>query len=445
MATTTRTFGYVAIGLLLLCLALVSCDAAPLLRVGRGGRLRKPRVAGGLGRMVKPVGSDVAGPGETIFNVLQYGAKSGGVKDNTQAFMKAWNAACHTRGKARLLVPQGEFLLNPVIFQGPCSTSTPIIVQIVGTLKATTDVSAYTDDAWIQFEAIDGLIVTGGGILNGQGASFWKYNDCSGSSYCANTLKTGLRFNHVKNGIVRGISSKDSAGFHIVLFGCENFRAQRLSITAPENSPNTDGIHISNSTNIKISKSVIGTGDDCISIGQGSINVRVNKITCGPGHGISVGSLGKVENEGDVKGITVKNCTLKGTTNGLRIKTWSKPYPSQASSMIFENIIMDNVKNPIIIDQTYCEKSKSQCSTQVSQSQVKISSVYYQNIRGTTASDVAVSIVCSKQFPCQNVQLNNINLKHTGVNGKTMGVLSSECKNAKLSYGGMQIPSPCRQ
>ena len=108
---------------------------------------------------------------------------------------------------------------------------------------------------------------------------------------------------------------------------------------------------------------MIGTGDDCVSIGPGSVGVTITSLQCGPGHGISVGSLGKYEDEDDVSGVRVRNCTLKGTTNGVRIKTWPNSHASAASDMIFENIFMDDVANPIIINQQYC--ASSSCDNKV--------------------------------------------------------------------------------
>ena len=95
-----------------------------------------------------------------------------------------------------------------------------------------------------------------------------------------------IKFNSITNGNLRGIKSVNAKSFHIAINRCDRFRAFGLRITAPEDSPNTDGIHISSSNFVKVSKTKISTGDDCISIGQGSTNISINKVTCGPGHGI---------------------------------------------------------------------------------------------------------------------------------------------------------------
>ena len=90
----------------------------------------------------------------------------------------------------------------------------------------------------------------------------------------------------VNKTVVRGINSINSMFFHIALVGCHNFIGSKIRIIAPEDSPNTDGIHVERSSNVYISQSSIGTGDDCISIGQGNSHVTIASITCGPGHGI---------------------------------------------------------------------------------------------------------------------------------------------------------------
>lgn len=64
------------------------------------------------------------------------------------------------------------------------------------------------------------------------------------------------------------------------------------------------------------------TGDDCVSIQTGCTNVYVHNINCGPGHGISIGSLGKDNTKACVSNITVKDVVMQNTMNGVRIKTW---------------------------------------------------------------------------------------------------------------------------
>lgn len=129
---------------------------------------------------------------------------------------------------------------------------------------------------------------------------------------------------------------------------------QNITINAPERSKNTDGIHIGRSSEINVTDVDIRTGDDCVSIGDGSRRITIENVKCGPGHGISVGSLGKYVDEQPVDGVNVRNCTITNTTNGVRIKTFANSQEGVASSLHFEDIIMNNVSNPVIIDQEYC-------------------------------------------------------------------------------------------
>lgn len=155
--------------------------------------------------------------------------------------------------------------------------------------------------------------------------------------------------------LIGGITSLDSKMFHILIHNSQDVDVENVRIIAPASSPNTDGVHVGSSMGVHIVDSLIATGDDCVSLGDGSRDIKVSGVTCGPGHGISIGSLGKYQNEEDVRDIVVSNCVLKNTDNGLRIKTWA---PSQSSTLVsnvtYSNINVINVKNPIIIDQYYC-------------------------------------------------------------------------------------------
>lgn len=88
------------------------------------------------------------------------------------------------------------------------------------------------------------------------------------------------------NSTVENVNLVNSKGFHVKVHGTSNFTIRNLNITAPGDSPNTDGIHISGNQYLNITDCTIGTGDDCISIGDGNSNISISRIKCGPGHGI---------------------------------------------------------------------------------------------------------------------------------------------------------------
>lgn len=95
-----------------------------------------------------------------------------------------------------------------------------------------------------------------------------------------------LRFSNSKRILISGLTSVNSELYHIVINGCRDVAIQDVEIRALGDSPNTDGIHVQMSTGVTITGTGIGTGDDCISIGPGTTNLWIEKVNCGPGHGI---------------------------------------------------------------------------------------------------------------------------------------------------------------
>ncbi|PIN25621.1 Polygalacturonase [Handroanthus impetiginosus] len=305
---------------------------------------------------------------------------------------------------------------------------------IDGTLRAPTDPREFFNDTWIGFRYVDKLTVKGGGYLDGQGISAWKYNDCSKNPHCK-PLPTTLRFDFITNSRIYNIRSLNSKNSHINIFACSNMSISHIRLIAPADSPNTDGIRIGTSDNIHISRAVISTGDDCISMVSGSRNINITEVTCGPGHGISIGSLGRSSKEEHVKGITVRNCTFIGSDNGVRIKTWAPSNYNLASNISFQDIAMKNVDNPIVIDQQYCPFS----GCLVGESGVQIEDVTFKNIWGISSTKVAVNLQCSGARPCKNVKLININLAYK----KHGGLATASCSHVLGSSYGKQIPGGC--
>nr|POE76516.1 exopolygalacturonase [Quercus suber] len=219
-------------------------------------------------------------------------------------------------------------------------------------------------------------------------------------------VKMNIRFDCVTNSKVQDITSKDSKFFHINLLECKKLQFQHVTITALTDSPNTNGIHEGHSSQITITNAIV-TGDDCISVGDGAQVITVNQVTCGPGH-----------------------------DNGVTIKTWPTSTSGVASDIHFEDVVMNSVANPVLIDQNYCPNSQR---SNESPSKVKISNVSFKKIRGTSSTKEAMNLICSKSVPCQQVVLSDIDLAYKGGGGST----NSTCANVQPAVSGNQNPPAC--
>ncbi|KDP29564.1 hypothetical protein JCGZ_19277 [Jatropha curcas] len=365
-------------------------------------------------------------------NVLNYGAKPDGRTDSTNAFLAAWNYACSSRTPTTIYVPVGRFLLRNVVFHGKCNNEA-ILVRIDGILVAPSDYHVIGhEESWILFDNVNGVSISGG-ILDGQGTGLWN---CKATSKKCPTGATSLRFIDSSNIVIERLTSLNSQKFHIVIHGCQNVKVQGVTVHASGESPNTDGIHVQLSSAVTILNSKIGTGDDCISISPGSSHLWIEEIACGPGHGISIGSLGMDFHEPGVQNVTVKGVVFRGTENGVRIKSWAKPSTGFAKDILFQNAVMLDVHNPIVIDQNYCPHSKN-CPRQ--ESGVTVTDVSYQNIRGTSATEVAVRFDCSKKNPCTGIRLEGVELTYKNEPAE------ASCKNADGTASGFIQPANCLQ
>ncbi|XP_047339861.1 polygalacturonase-like [Impatiens glandulifera] len=376
----------------------------------------------------------IAAATAATYNVVTFGAKANGKTDSTKAFLSTWASACASSGKATIYVPSGRYLIgSTAVFSGLNCKFSAITIRIDGTLVAPSDYRILGSSVnWIMFQRVNGISINGG-ILDGQGTSLWA---CKASKKGCPKGFTSLKISNSNNVIVSGLRSLNSQMFHIAINGCNNVKLQNLKISAPSASPNTDGIHISQSSVVTITNSVIGTGDDCISIGPGSTNLWIQNIVCGPGHGISIGSLGQTLQEAGVQNVTVTSTTFKGTENGVRIKTFAKPSNGFVKNVLFQHVTMVNVKNPIIIDQHYCPSGNG-CSNQ--ESGVKINGITYLDIHGTSTKQVGVKFDCSKTNPCSGLRFNNINL----LVGNSKVVPQVSCSNAKITTSGVTVPVSC--
>uniref|UniRef100_J3LAJ7 Exopolygalacturonase n=1 Tax=Oryza brachyantha TaxID=4533 RepID=J3LAJ7_ORYBR len=370
---------------------------------------------------------------EGALDIAQPGAKGDGKSDSTRFILQAWTHACRATGTQKIVIPPGNYLTGALLLAGPCTSD--IIIRLDGNLLGTADLNAYKTN-WIEIMHVNNFAINGHGTIDGQGPLVWSHNECH-KSYNCKVLPNSLVLDFSTNVTIRGVTLLNSKFFHMNIFQSKNVVVDKVTITAPGDSPNTDGIHIGDSTNVTIRATTIATGDDCISIGPGTRTVRVHGVRCGPGHGISVGSLGRYKDEKDVEDVVVSNCTLRGTTNGLRIKSYEDSKSElRATRFVYDGVTMDNVSYPIIIDQKYCPNNI--CSKS-GHSKVAVTDIVFKNIAGTSATPEAVTLNCANNLPCQGVQLQNVDVKFAGKGNTTIAV----CHNVHGKATNVAKPLSC--
>ncbi|KAK2984134.1 hypothetical protein RJ640_006287 [Escallonia rubra] len=368
------------------------------------------------------------------FNVLDFGAKGDGATDDTKAFQAAWAAACKVEASTIIVPSHYEFLVGPISFSGPyCKKN--IVFQLDGTIIAPTNSRVWGSGLlqWLDFTKLVGITVQGEGIIDGRGSVWWQdsphqdpFDDeetlivpsnntvdenlpapisSSLGGKMPSTKPTALRFYGSFDVTVTGITIQNSPQCHLKFDNCIGVTVFSMHASSPGNSPNTDGIHLQSSRDVLIHNTDLACGDDCISIQTGCSNVYVRDVNCGPGHGISIGSLGKDGTKACVSNVTVRNVIMRKTTNGVRIKTWQGGLGS-VQGILFSNIQVSEVQIPIIIDQFYCDRRK--CKNQTAA--VALSGITYEKIRGTYTVK-PVYLACSDSLPCTGLTLDSIKLE----------------------------------
>ncbi|GLJ05382.1 hypothetical protein SUGI_0017190 [Cryptomeria japonica] len=346
-----------------------------------------------------------------IVDVTSMGAKGDGITDDTKAFEAAWQAVCAQESSTLLIPADYRFLVGPITFSGPCQSN--IVFKIDGCIVAHLNERAWDSNLfqWINFSKLNGISIVGSGVIEGQGEAWWKLSEYTDedASTMGNKLPsvkpTALRFYGSYDVSVQDITIQNSPQCHLKFDSCTSVKVVGVTISSPADSLNTDGIHLQNSRDVEIHHSSMACGDDCVSIQTGCSGIRVHNINCGPGHGISIGGLGKDGTKACVSNVSIYDSNIKDALNGVRIKTWQGGFGS-VKGVSFSNIQVSNVRVPIDIDQYYCDKQSYPNRT----SAVFITDVTYEKIIGTYM-DKSLYLACSNDVPCTDLKLLGIQLE----------------------------------
>lgn len=323
---------------------------------------------------VKPARPQI--PART-FDLADFGAKGDGRTMNTAAFTQAI-AAVAQAGGGKLVVPRGVFVTAPfklcsnlelhlaegAVIKAP-ETFEALGLPHPSTFKTQAEANAAfkVPDPLISGSKLHDVALTGPGTIDGSGQHWWEWSERA----MRNAAKAGkpgrvvFRRPHliVIDGcdrlLVAGLTLTNSSMFHLVPKRINDLTVEYVKVRAPwdGSAPNTDAIDPGPGTNFWIHHCDIDTGDDNIVIKSGGTNVLIEDNTLYHGHGLSIGS----ETTAGVKNMLVRNCTLDGTDNGIRIKSM-RGAGGLVENVRYSNLTMKNVANPIILQLDYVDNNR---------------------------------------------------------------------------------------
>ena len=201
--------------------------------------------------------------------------------------------------------------------------------------------------------------IVGRGVVDGnaQNSDFWT--DFRSFPAARPRLVSLL---HCENVTFHGITARNSPAWNFHPFHCRSVGFYDIDVLAPKNSPNTDALDPEACDGVDVIGCRFSVGDDCIAIKSGKIELAqrfswpairhtVRNCLMAFGHGaVTLGS----ESAMGIRELTVSQCLFQETDRGLRIKTRrGRGEKCDITDITFENIRMDGVLTPVVINMWY--------------------------------------------------------------------------------------------
>jgi polygalacturonase len=260
------------------------------------------------------------------------------------------------------------------------------------------------------------LEITGGGDIDGNGASGW-WN----STTAAPKL---IHIDGVSTCLVQDITISNAPLGHLY-FGRagttynNNVTVNDVTIQTPSPTPNTEGISITG-FNFLVENCTVNDGDDDIVVAPQNSpagNITIENCTIGTGHGISVGG----ETNDGLNGLLVNNVTFNNTVWGIRLKA-GRGNGGLVENLVYSNITMTNVQYPFYVDSYYVGGSDTlptNPSTDPGQT-VNTTTPIWQNVTftnitstDTNSNSVAGVIYGLPEAPATDFNFQNVNITAT--------------------------------
>lgn len=354
-----------------------------------------------------------------------YNAMGDGATDNTTAIQNAINTAAAGGTTNGLIggtveIPAG----TNAYLCGPITMKSGVNIQIdAGAILRMLPISLYPGGTnnpanFISGNSLHDIELSGSGSIDGQGSPWWAV-------YKTANRPSMTSFSGCNRLLIQNLTMSNSPMFHISITGgskAGNTTVQNVTVLAPSStdptnpSHNTDACDVQG-TNILVQNCNISTGDDDFTCGGPTSNVLITNNTYGNGHGISIGSY---TDDGGVSNITVINCTMNGTQNGIRIKS-DNDRGGLVQNITYCNISMTNVQFPVQIYAYYNEVGTPDSVSPVTAATEPVAAVTsttplyrnitFSNITATSVTGYPIGFLWARtEAPATNIIFNKVKI-----------------------------------
>ena len=215
-----------------------------------------------------------------------FGAKADGVTLDSPAINAAVDRT-NGQGGGLVYLSPGVYLCGTVVLK----SNVTLYLEAGATILGSKDVKQYTPQPGppengdastrhlIFAKGADNISLCGPGLLDGQGPSFWtpsgrhnsspdeQWGDVASLYFNPKPrVSPMLEFVNCRHLHIEQVRIENASGWTMRLMSCVGVVVDSVSIENPVVGPNTDGIDISNSSDVRIANSSIATGDDAICL-----------------------------------------------------------------------------------------------------------------------------------------------------------------------------------
>ncbi|KAF5731191.1 polygalacturonase [Tripterygium wilfordii] len=271
----------------------------------------------------------------------------GGVGDGKTSNTKAFRSAIASLGKyasdggAQLIVPPGKwltgsfnltshftlFLHKDAVLLGSQDEAEYPHVAVLPSYGKGRDGGGRFSSLIFGTNLTDVVITGNNGTIDGQGAIWWEKFKQKKLKDTRPYLIEIMFSDQVQ---ISNLTLINSPSWNVHPIYCSNVLIQGLTILAPVDSPNTDGIDPDSCTNTRIEDCYIVSGDDCVAVKSGwdeygikvgipTQHLVIRRLTCISPDSATI-ALGS-EMSGGINDVRAEDITAINTQSGVRIKT----------------------------------------------------------------------------------------------------------------------------